>query len=419
MKFVFKTCLFFLFLTLAGIHAAQGSVSGNRDERAASHLVLTVISGLRLDDFNRRDQIGFKIPALAGLMSSGSYAVSIDGVYPSTLLPSAATIATGALPADHGVISDAIEPAVIQTDTLWDAAKRAGLTVASFGFPLSADNTPESVPSGNKTYPDGLKQIASALESDARRTDAMLRSIEKGLPNLTLLHYGSFEAAQRRFGIRSRQARTVIEGIDSDLGRIFDAIRKTPLSGQVTFIVVSDHGAMAVESVFKPNVILERAGWLKTDSRGRITEWRAIAECFEGSASIRVRDKQDIPEASKLFDEYKSKSSSPVWSMLKTAEIARIGADPRAALYLDGSPGFAMSPEATGSSTGSANVRAAAGYLPSRSEMRGILLISGKGVRSGTKIEYARLIDIAPTVSRLLGLEMKPARGRVLTEVIN
>jgi len=411
----------FLLLTLAGLHAARGAVSGYRNdaERATSHLVLTVIAGLRLDDFNGRDQIGFKLPVLAGLKSSGAYAVSVDGVYPSTLLPSAATIVTGALPADHGVISDAIEPAVIQTDTLWDAAKRAGMTVASFGFPLSNDGTPESAPAGNRTYSDDLKQIASSLGSDARRTDAILRTIERGLPNLTLLHYGSFEAAQRRFGIRSRQARTVIEGIDSDLGRIIDATRKTPLSGQVTFIVVSDHGAMAVESVFKPNVILERAGWLKTDSRGRITEWRAIAECFEGSASIRVREKQDFAEASKLFDEYKSRSNSPVWSMLKAAEIARIGADPRAALYLDGSPGFAMSPEATGSSTGSADVRAAAGYLPSRSEMRGMMLISGNGIRSGTKIEYARLIDIAPTVSRLLGLEMKPARGRVLTEVIN
>jgi len=28
------------------------------------------------------------------------------------------------------------------------------------------------------------------------------------------------------------------------------------------------------------------------------------------------------------------------------------------------------------------------------------------------------LIDIAPTVARLLGLEMKTARGRVITEVI-
>ena len=50
--------------------------------------------------------------------------------------------------------------------------------------------------------------------------------------------------------------------------------------------------------------------------------------------------------------------------------------------------------------------------------MRAVLVISGKGIKPSQKIEYARLIDIAPTIVRLLGLEMKTARGRVLSEVI-
>jgi arylsulfatase A-like enzyme len=50
--------------------------------------------------------------------------------------------------------------------------------------------------------------------------------------------------------------------------------------------------------------------------------------------------------------------------------------------------------------------------------MRGAFIIAGNGIKSGARLEYARLIDIAPTIARLLGLEMKTARGRVLAEVI-
>jgi hypothetical protein len=50
--------------------------------------------------------------------------------------------------------------------------------------------------------------------------------------------------------------------------------------------------------------------------------------------------------------------------------------------------------------------------------MRALFVIAGKGIKSGTQTPYARLVDIAPTVARLLGLEMKTARGRVISEVI-
>jgi hypothetical protein len=62
--------------------------------------------------------------------------------------------------------------------------------------------------------------------------------------------------------------------------------------------------------------------------------------------------------------------------------------------------------------------RAADGYLPARSEMRGALILAGKGIRAGVKLEHARLLDLAPTIARLLGLELKATRGRVISEVL-
>ncbi len=42
----------------------------------------------------------------------------------------------------------------------------------------------------------------------------------------------------------------------------------------------------------------------------------------------------------------------------------------------------------------------------------------GAGVKAGARIEQAELIDVAPTVARLLGAAMDKVQGRVLDELL-
>jgi predicted AlkP superfamily pyrophosphatase or phosphodiesterase len=167
--------------------------------------------------------------------------------------------------------------------------------------------------------------------------------------------------------------------------------------------------------------VLLKKGWLSADSQGRIVSWRAVAQSFGGSAAIFVRNPQDenfVREVEELFSQQYEKPDSPIWRVISRRDAARLGADPHAALYLDAAPSYAMSSRTTGSTISKAAERATHGYSPSRSEMRAALIFAGKGIKPGVKIEYARLIDIAPTIAGLFGLEMKTVRGRVMTEVI-
>jgi hypothetical protein len=43
---------------------------------------------------------------------------------------------------------------------------------------------------------------------------------------------------------------------------------------------------------------------------------------------------------------------------------------------------------------------------------------AGAGVRAGVTLSAMRLIDVAPTVARLLGLPARPADGRILAEIL-
>ena len=45
------------------------------------------------------------------------------------------------------------------------------------------------------------------------------------------------------------------------------------------------------------------------------------------------------------------------------------------------------------------------GYAPDHPDMGGILLAMGRGVSAGTRLPAVRMIDVAPTVAKLLGIE--------------
>jgi predicted AlkP superfamily pyrophosphatase or phosphodiesterase len=437
--------------------------------RIAAHVVIVSISGLRADYITNPASYRLRIPNLLAMRNNGAHAVGVESVYPSLSNPAHATMVTGVLPADHGITADfpfdettgaaAIKPHLlaqeIKTEAIWVTARRDGLSTAAVGWPLTAGaainfNLPAAfdeqgspadqaslrsyinplnlleqlaalrkvlLPADEKISPE----VAAAQTQDEFRTEAAAALIEKERPNLLLVHLNSLKAAQQRYGIQSTQVGAALERLDAALAKITGAIERAKLTNNTTFIVLADSGATSIEREYRPNVLLARKEFLTADAQGRITSWRAVAQTFDGSAAVFIKDPKDEVTAravEKLFNEVAAESDSPLWRVTPRSEAAKLGADPRAYLYLDAAPLYALSPDITDSRFGSATKRAAQGYMPSRAEMRAALIISGTGIKPKTKIEYARLLDIAPTVARLLGLEMKTARGRVIAEVI-
>jgi predicted AlkP superfamily pyrophosphatase or phosphodiesterase len=390
----------------------------------SSHVVLITISGLKSDFVTGAESQRLNIPTIQALRSKGAYAVGIESVFPSQTLPAHASMITGAPPADHWITSDysfdqesasqSKEPRKsakeIKTETVFDAARRAGLVVAAVGFPLTTDS---AIVFNQPDAADDFVKAVSAADI-----------IEKHRPSLLLVNFTSFDGAQRRYGPLSAESIRAMEAIDGLVKKIVDAAENSRIAEETTFILVSDSGASKVEKEFNPNVLLAKKGWLASDGHGRVTSWRAVAQSFGGSAAVFVKDPQDedfIREVETFFNQQAEKPDSPIWRIITRSEATKLGADPRPALYLDAAPFYTITAKTTGSSiTGlsKGSDRAARGYAPSRVEMRALFVITGKGIKSGAQTPYARLIDIAPTVARLLGLEMKTARGRVISEVI-
>ena len=438
--------------------------------KLTSHVILISIDGLRPEYVLKPDAYKLSIPNLWALSARGARPIAVESVYPSLSYPAHVTIATGMLPADHGVTSDQLfneengaetgekyqSAQAIKTDTVWDAARRAGLTTAAIGYPVTAGaaidfNLPEIFDGQDsaaarpairrQANPTGLmEEISSALKLDPSALDREPRDlagaetqdqvkaaaagyiVEKHRPNLTLLRLTAFGDAQRRHGPFSKEALLMLERTDALLKRIGDAIGRAGLMNETTFLIVSAHGSMPVGREFHPNAVLAKKGFLTADAQGRVLTWRAIAQAMGGAAAVFVKDPQDeigMREAEEAFREVYEKPDSPVWRIVSRREVSQLGANPRAAFYLEAAPGYVMSSRLDGGTTSKSPARGSHGHLPQRSEMRAVLIAAGRGIKPSAKVEYARLADIAPTVARLLGLEIRASRGRVIAEVVS
>ena len=58
------------------------------------------------------------------------------------------------------------------------------------------------------------------------------------------------------------------------------------------------------------------------------------------------------------------------------------------------------------------------GYPSADPELDGIFIASGGGIKAGVKLDRVSNLDVAPTIARILGLEMPPMDGKPLSEIL-
>ncbi len=426
-------------------------------EPTESRVIMISIDGLIPEYYTQPAQLGLGVPNLTLMKLGGAYADGVEGIYPSVTYPAHTTLITGTRPATHGIVQNIIfeAPTVPQTrewywfadalksPTLWSIARRAGLTTASVGWPVTvkADidfNMPEifdpaeNPPTAKRTLQystPGLVQKAFAANpstdttTDGRRTAISEYIIKEYKPHLLLIHLVELDSAHHKYGPRTPEALQVAERQDAYIGRIIEATKQAGVYDKTTFILVSDHGFASIDKKYAPNVTLVKEKLITLDENGKATNWQAAAWPAGGSCAIVLRDPNDKVTAAKvteIFNRVAMRSNSPLNRVLLTPELKRLGAIPEALLMLEGASGFSFDEALTGQEirdTGK-DYRGTHGYLPTRAEMRSSLIIYGAKTRVGTRLALAKMIDIAPTAAALLGLSFENAEGKAIGELL-
>ncbi|MBI3951911.1 MAG: alkaline phosphatase family protein [Acidobacteria bacterium] len=442
-RFHFVSFILLLLLALAWVAAASPE---------APHLVVISIDGLVPEYYVRPDRLGLHIPNLRKLTREGAYAEGVIGVYPTVTYPSHTALVTGAKPADHGIIANSIfddpskppkrwwywESSYIKTDTLWAAARRSGLSVASLFWPVTvgADQIDWNIPEIWDPFADpvfsarvlqehatpGLldeilksqnRSLKGYQHTDESAVTAAVYVIERYKPNLLLVHLIDLDHTHHEEGPYSGPAFEMVEREDADVGRILDAIKRAGIEPSTTVAVVSDHGFMRVDKEFNPSVLLVREGLIRLNERGRVVSWEAALHNSGGSAAVYLKKSQDqavYERVRALFETYTKGPEAPLRQILTREELRQLGANPSAALFLEPAAHFAIGDRLRGPVVEMAREkrRGKHGYLPERPEMYASLILWGRGVRPRARLELVRMTDVAPTLAQVLSIKFQP-----------
>jgi predicted AlkP superfamily pyrophosphatase or phosphodiesterase len=377
-------------------------------------------------------------PKLNERMSLGVTANTVEGVYPSVTHLAHASIATGMLPADHGILSENETDNLVEMFVdasakakknvfIWESATKAGLSVAAIAYDLTKSanikfNFPDfpTPQQGEKTNSKKRMYEAyqSAINADEQRVLKACEVLQAAQPNLLLINFSALTFALNQFGTISKEVGETLAKLDSWIDKILSATEAAKIQKETTFLIVSDSGRADIENEFNLNVVLSKKDWLTVDEQGNISSWKAVAVPFEGSAAIFVKNQGDEKTVEALFREIHERPDSPIWRIFNRQEISRVGALPQAALMLDAAPGFCFGKAVKGSTTSRSQQQTASGYSPQRLEMRPVFIVFGKGIKPKVNLGFMRLSDVAPTVARILGIMHGATRGRVLAEIL-
>lgn len=206
----------------------------------------------------------------------------------------------------------------------------------------------------------------------------------------------------------------------------FIGVAREIAGNRAVMAVVSDHGFEGVRKDFFPNVLLRKAGLLALDRQGRIDlrRTKVFYSPNEGSYLVlnttahkggivspseapRVLERAVTALRGARDPSTRRRIVTGLYMTTQAEKSLGLGGPTGGDLYLDLAPGYApavawggndlvrpRAPHASGAHGGS----------PGKPSLRAVCFLAGPGVKRGMVLPPVRLIDVAPTLCRLMGI---------------
>jgi predicted AlkP superfamily pyrophosphatase or phosphodiesterase len=431
------------------------------EPRSDRCVILVTIDGLAnfyLDD------PGADMPTIHRLAREGARAQGMVSVFPTVTWPNHVALITGATTAKTGVVGNSYldratgKPVTLITDpvldkdetvkvpTVFDAAHAAGLKTASISWPATRNaqaldwNAPDMSGDGwdrfgTQSWLAELRAEGLPVERQARwcgevtggsmrdwlYTRMAAQLLQKHAPNLLLLHLVEMDHVEHRAGPSSPEAYWCTRYSDDRIRDLVEAIGQSKFAGKTTLFVCSDHGFQPVQHNIHLNVLLRKLNLLE------LQEGKPAASCLSqgGAAAIYVLDRARREQIVKQIQKELA-GIEGVGAVLDAPQFTKLGQptpeqDPRGAdLWLAAKCGYSIDDAAKGEEvvTHLKTTVGTHGHLPDQPALLATCVVWGAGVKPGTELGKISNLSIAPTIARILGIELPTADGKPLTKLI-
>ncbi|MEW6305969.1 MAG: ectonucleotide pyrophosphatase/phosphodiesterase [Verrucomicrobiota bacterium] len=457
-----KRIALFLSLTLWFLSPATSPAASPRERT----VILISVDGLAHYYF---DDPKAHMPTIRRLAREGARAERMQSSFPTVTWPNHTALVTGVHPGRHGVIGNNYydrtnlksvplipdplfdKDQIVKTPTIYDVAKAAGLKTAGVIWPATRNaktldwtvpdvfeqelfekyGTPsllQELRAKGIPYDKQMEWCKAGNAGKAQRDWMYTRIAEHILlthqPNFLALHLVTLDSFEHATGRQTPEAYWACNDSDNRVREIVEAVEAAGLKERTAFFITADHGFITFTNQINPNVLLKNEGLLKIAGT-KIAEQRAYCLSQGGGAFIYVLDTANRDQ---IIASLKPKLAAleGVEEVVGPERFAEYGhvlpsVDPREPdILLAAKDGYSFSDTFAPKDvvTPVNPPKGTHGYSHKHPLMDATFVASGAGIKNGVTLKKMSNLDVAPTMARVLGLEMKNTDGRVLTEIL-
>ena len=421
-------------------------------EELAKHVVVISLDAMSESDW---DTIS-KLSNLSKMIASGSHTSSLKSVFPTHTYVVHTSMVTGVYPDKHGVIHNhQLQPFIpeedqtwywyqreIKSPTLYDLAKENHMKTAGLMWPVSAKssiryNMPElmAIRGENqaiKILKNGTLSYCVELELKFRKkrestkqpylddfiTLCAMDTIKTKKPNLFLIHLCDVDNAKHNNRIDSQEVKNAFSRSDRRIGNIIQSVKDAGIEDDTIFIVLGDHGQFNVDYNVHLNNLLRDAGLIYVENGE--WNWKAYLQTTGGNAYLHIKDDDKEAEnlALKVLEKAMQDDCYGIEAIYDRKRLDELHAPGELKYVVEAKPGYHFHDdihEATVENYLEMGKKYAThGFSPDKPGYRCILLVSGPNIKKNHPIGSVEMVDIAPTISRILGMDFYPCDGKAL-----
>lgn len=413
--------------TLATAPLASATSAYAVSSRPRGHVILVALDGLDLEYLDGR----VELPHLMSLVHRGSLAPS-KGVMTTITNPSWTSISCGTYPdrtqnaaywfdAAAGVARGQSRDSAVEG--LGQSLRRQGLTIGSAQwFILQNKGVTYGDVDGLYTQPGG-RIDARVDDAIAMLTGQPVRSGSTTVsmpapPDFLAVYSSDVDGDGHLWGPNDARMLDTLRETDAAIGRLIDAVKDADLFGRTTWVVTADHGMSEWRVPLGPTAIDRlaaagyRAEYVPSGGRPKSSETRVV---FVGGGSIAsvhlLGELADSSAAAAEVAEVFAGIEGVSGVFTKSDQKAMRMAPQYGELVVETREPYALFVTVPGEGSD--------GRHGGRAELDVPLILSGHRVRPGSEPRGARHIDLAATISHLLGVAPPAANeGRVLHEAL-
>ena len=391
-----------------------------------------------------------KYPRIAPFFDRALVSKNMAPIYPALTYPCHVSIVSGNRPEKHGVFHnlECVPNAKFQdwkwyyTDvhcaTMFDYFRKAGWTSSAIFWPVSANAPVDYLVPEIWSYTDDPVEIiketsggkaahiierhrddvdfTSKFKLDRFAKDCALDIVDEFDPDVMFLHLSLVDSTRHGFGIRHEKVEEAFDQCALWLEEVLEHIsRKTDLK-ELSLVVLGDHGHLNCKGSLSINKLFAERNWVDVPFPQQRADCKAFCHAAGVSAQVYVNDKTLCGEVEALFESLKQEGWLYDWHTKEGA--AAHGLTGPFDYVLEAGEGYffadAVKPEfftPSFAKDGGAYI-GKHGHFPARGD-KPPFVFSHPSLQPQETCDHS-ILDIAPTICKVLGIAHEPMDGKSL-----